>query len=105
MSVRDSLTLDAPTPNVVAELPAAGLDELTAALDALAGPGLHGLSDRAVLDRTAVLVAARNRLDAELTRTVRHAESTQACERDALKSMRSWLIGHVRVAPAEASRI
>ncbi|MGY1841880.1 MULTISPECIES: DUF222 domain-containing protein, partial [unclassified Modestobacter] len=36
---------------------------------------------------------------------MRHAESTQACERDALKSMRSWLIGHVRVAPAEASRI
>ncbi|MGY1839717.1 MULTISPECIES: DUF222 domain-containing protein [unclassified Modestobacter] len=101
----DSLTLDAPAPNVVAELPAKGLDELSAALDALAGSGLHGLSDGQVLDRTALLVAARNRLDAELTRTVRHAETTQACERDALKSMRSWLIGHVRVAPTEASRI
>ncbi|MGY1841867.1 endonuclease, partial [Modestobacter sp. SYSU DS0903] len=81
------------------------MSELTSALDALAAEELHGLSDGEVLARTALLVAARNRLDAELTRTVRHAESTQACERDALKSMRSWLIGHVRVAPAEASRI
>ncbi|MGY1856738.1 DUF222 domain-containing protein [Modestobacter sp. SYSU DS0290] len=81
------------------------MSELDAALAALAGEGLHGLSDGQVLDRTAVLVAVRNRLDAELTRTVRHAESTQACERDALKSMRSWLIGHARLAPVEASRI
>ncbi|MGY1908737.1 DUF222 domain-containing protein, partial [Modestobacter sp. SYSU DS0902] len=81
-----------------------GLD-LLSALDALAGEQLHGLSGGAVLDRTAVLVAARNRLDAELTRTVRHAESAQAAEHDGLKSMRSWLIGHVRLAPAEASRI
>ncbi|OMQ14316.1 endonuclease [Modestobacter sp. VKM Ac-2676] len=81
------------------------MGELDAALDALAGSGLLGLSDGEVLDRTAALVAARNRLDAELTRTVRHAGAVQACERDGLKSIRSWLIGHVRVAPAEASRI
>jgi hypothetical protein len=29
----------------------------------------------------------------------------QAAERDGLKSMRSWLIGHVRLSAAEASRI
>ncbi|MGY1842205.1 DUF222 domain-containing protein [Modestobacter sp. SYSU DS0875] len=100
-----SATLDAVAPNVVAELRAEGLSELDAALAALAGEGLHGLSDGQVLDRTALLVAARNRLDAELTRTVRHAELTQAAEHDGLKSMRSWMIGHVRLAPAQASRI
>ncbi|MGY1854830.1 DUF222 domain-containing protein [Modestobacter sp. SYSU DS0290] len=81
------------------------MGQLNAVLDGLAGAGLHGLTDGQVLDRTAALVAARNRLDAELTRTVRHAETTQAAERDGLTSMRSWLIGHVRLAPVEASRI
>ncbi|OMQ16293.1 endonuclease [Modestobacter sp. VKM Ac-2676] len=78
---------------------------LSAALDDLAGADLHGLSDGQVLDRTAVLVAARNRLDAELTRTVRHAAVTQAAEHDGLKSMRSWLIGHRRLAAGDADRI
>jgi len=81
------------------------VSELRSALDALAIEDLHGLDDGQVLDRTALLVAARNRLDAELTRTVRHAESTRACEHDGLKTMRSWLVGHARLAPAEASRI
>ncbi|MQA36364.1 DUF222 domain-containing protein, partial [Modestobacter roseus] len=99
-------TLDAPAPNVVAELAddLSGLDVL-AAFDALAGGDLHGLTDGGVLDRTALLVAARNRVDAELTRTVRHAAVSQAAERDGLKSMRSWLIGHVRVSAGEADRI
>ncbi|OMQ16133.1 endonuclease [Modestobacter sp. VKM Ac-2676] len=78
---------------------------LSTALDALVAEDLHGLSDGAVLDRTAVLVAARNRLDAELTRTVRHAKVGQAAERDGLKSMRSWLIGHARLSAGEADRI
>ncbi|MGY1748935.1 DUF222 domain-containing protein [Modestobacter sp. SYSU DS0511] len=81
------------------------MSELTSALDALAAEGLHGLTDGEVLDRTGLLVAVANRVAAELTRTVRHAEATQAAERDGLKSMRSWLIGHVRLAPVEASRI
>ena len=79
--------------------------EFQSALDALAADHLHGLADGQVLDRVAALVAARNRLDAELTRTVRHAETTQAVERDGLKSMRSWLIGHVRLSPNDAMRV
>jgi hypothetical protein len=79
--------------------------ELQSTLDALAAEDLHALGEGAVLDRTALLVAARNRLDAELIRTARHAECTQAVEHDGLKSPRSWLIGHARLAPAEASRI
>ncbi|MGY1857096.1 DUF222 domain-containing protein [Modestobacter sp. SYSU DS0290] len=102
-----SVTLDAPAPNVVAELPTDDLSGLgvLSALDSRVGEELHGLRDGAVLERTALLVAARNRLDAELARTVRHAELTQAAERDGLKSMRSWLLGHARLSVGEASRV
>ena len=81
------------------------MSELRSALDALASDDLHGLSNGQVLDRTALLVQLVNRASAELTRTVRHAELTQAAERDGLKSMRSWLIGHARFAPDNASRV
>ncbi|MGY5885755.1 DUF222 domain-containing protein [Modestobacter lacusdianchii] len=81
------------------------MSELMSALDALAADDLHGLTDGAVLDRTALLVAVQNRMAAELTRTVRHGELTQAPEHDGLKSMRSWLIGHARLSAAEASRV
>ncbi|MCZ2818643.1 HNH endonuclease signature motif containing protein [Modestobacter sp. VKM Ac-2984] len=81
------------------------MSELQSALDALAAEDLHGLTDGAVLDRTTLLVQVGNRVAAELTRTVRHAETTQAAEYDGLKSMRSWLIGHPRLSQAEASRV
>ena len=81
------------------------MSELRSALDALTTEDLHGLDDGLVLDRVAELVTAQNRIAAELTRAVRHAELTRAAEHDGLTSMRSWLIGHVRLAPAEASRI
>jgi hypothetical protein len=79
--------------------------ELQSALDALAAEDLHGLTNGQVLDRTAELVRVVNRANAELTRTVRHAECTQATEHDGLRSPRAWLIGHTRLSPAEASRI
>src|ERR1700709_2630477 len=81
------------------------MGELQSALDALAAEDLHGLSQGQTLDRTALLVAVVNRASAELTRTVRHAECTQAAEHDGLKTMRSWLIGHGRLSAADASRI
>ena len=58
-----------------------------------------------VLDRAALLVAARNAADAELTCTVRRAENLQAPERDGLTSMRSWLRGHLRLSAREAGRL
>jgi Domain of unknown function (DUF222) len=80
------------------------MSELRSVLDAMAGDDLHDLSDGQVLDRVALLVAVQNRIAAELTRTVRHADTTQAAEHDGLKSVRSWLVGHARLAPADASR-
>src|SRR5438270_12857475 len=64
-------------------------DGLSAVLDALAGEDLFGSGSAELLARTAELVAARNRTEAELTRTVRRAESAQAAERDRLGSMAS----------------
>src|SRR3954449_13365260 len=75
------------------------------ALDGLAAEDLFGLSAAGLLDRTAVLVAARNRIDAELARTVRRAELAQAPEHDGLKTMQSWLRGHARLSPAAAGQL
>ncbi|MCZ2817863.1 HNH endonuclease signature motif containing protein [Modestobacter sp. VKM Ac-2984] len=81
------------------------MSEFQSALDALAAEDLRGLTDGQLLDRTAMLVQLGNRVAAELTRTVRRAETTQAAEYDGLKSMRSWLIGHARLSQTEASRV
>ncbi|MFQ1001436.1 DUF222 domain-containing protein [Modestobacter sp. SSW1-42] len=81
------------------------MSELRSALDALAADDLHMLSEGQVLDRTALLVQLGNRVAAELTCTVRHGELTQAAEHDGLKSMRSWLIGHARLASDDASKV
>src|SRR3954465_9081910 len=75
------------------------------ALDGLAADALHGLPGAELLDRTAELVRARNRIDAELARTVRRAELTQAAEPDGLKAMASWLRGHARLSPAAAGQL
>ncbi|MFQ1000578.1 DUF222 domain-containing protein [Modestobacter sp. SSW1-42] len=81
------------------------MSELQSALDALAAEDLHAFTNGQTLERTASLVQLANRVAAELTRTVRHGELTQAAERDGLRTMRSWLIGHARLAPKDASMI
>jgi hypothetical protein len=79
--------------------------ELEAALDALAADDLDALSAPHYLDRTRMLVQARNRIDAELARTTRRAELAQAPEYDGKASMASWLRGHCRLSAAEAARV
>src|SRR4051795_12291811 len=82
-----------------------GVGELQSGLDSLASDDLHAMTAPELLDRTAALVAARNLIDAELARTVRRAELAQAPERDGLKTMASWLRGHVRLSPAAAGQL
>jgi hypothetical protein len=82
-----------------------GVDELLAELDALLAEGLEGMVASQVLDRTELLVRVRNRVDAVLTHVVRRAEVIQAPEHDGLKSMQSWLRGHVRLSGGEARRL
>src|SRR5205823_4030333 len=56
-------------------------------------------------ERTRRLLTAKNRLDAQLARTVREGELTQASEHDAAKTMQSWLRGHGRLSDAGAHRL
>ncbi|WP_344690665.1 DUF222 domain-containing protein, partial [Blastococcus jejuensis] len=81
------------------------MGELASALDALAADDLHALPAGAQLDRVADLVQLRNRVDAEIARSVRVAETTLAPEHDGLKSMASWLAGHCRLARTTAAQI
>src|SRR5436190_1536123 len=81
------------------------MGELRSALDALAADDVHSLAPRQQLDRIAEILEARNRLDAQLARSVRAAELQQAPEDDGLKSMRSWLRGHGRLSPAAAGQL
>jgi Domain of unknown function (DUF222)/HNH endonuclease len=82
-----------------------GAGGLSAALDALAADELFGASDQLLLDRLCELVAARNRLEAELARTAHRAEAAQAAERDGLKNTRSWLRSHTRLPDVVAKRL
>jgi hypothetical protein len=58
-----------------------------------------------VLDRNRRLLTAANRLDAQLARTVREGELTQAPEHDGAKTMQSWLRGHGRLSAGAAHRL
>ncbi|WP_097193460.1 HNH endonuclease signature motif containing protein [Blastococcus aggregatus] len=78
---------------------------LTGALRALASEDLKSSFGPAVMARTGALVTARNRLDAEVARTVREGELTQAAEHDGKATMASWLRGHHRLSKAEAGRL
>jgi hypothetical protein len=79
--------------------------ELQSALDVLAAEDLFALPPAAVLDRTGMLLQLVNRANAELTRTVRHADATGACEHDGKKTAQSWLRGHGHLTAAEAGRM
>ena len=81
------------------------MGELSSALDALAADDLHAMFGPQLLERTAELLRARNRVEAELTRTVREAEVMQAAEHDGLKTMGSWLCGHGHLSRKAAGRL
>src|SRR5690349_4265092 len=66
---------------------------------------LHARSGPALLDRARELVAERNRIDAELARTVRVADCQQAFAGDGMKTAQSWLRGHCRLSKAAASQV
>ncbi len=74
-------------------------------LEPLSDAELFALGEDEALDRVLGLVALQNRVAAELTRAVRVAQSRQLPERDGLRSMTSWLVGHARMQPAAAARL
>jgi len=66
---------------------------------------LHALSGPQLRDRTRDLVEQRNRIDAELARTVRVADSKRAFAGDGQATAASWLRGHCRLSKAAASLV
>ncbi|SET72914.1 HNH endonuclease signature motif containing protein [Geodermatophilus poikilotrophus] len=81
------------------------MEQLLAAVDALAAENLGPLFGPALLDRLSSLLAAQNRLAAEVARTVREAEVSGAAEVDGLQTMASWLRGHGHLSTVEAARV
>ncbi|WP_347057919.1 DUF222 domain-containing protein [Blastococcus sp. HT6-30] len=81
------------------------VSRLAAALDDLAAEDLAGRFGPELLDRLGGLLTASNRLAAQVARTVRECELTQAAEHDGLKTMASWLRGHAGFSAAAASRL
>ncbi|MCU1603549.1 MAG: endonuclease, partial [Modestobacter sp.] len=81
------------------------MGELRSALDALAADDLKPMFGPQLLDRLAELLREQNRIAAEVIRTVRECELTQAPERDGLTTMPSWLRGHGPLAEGEAARL
>ena len=81
------------------------MGELESALDALEADDLHALGAEGVLDRTAMLVRAANRIHSLLARTVRVGDLIQAPERDGQKTMKSWVRGHLRLSARESHRL
>ena len=79
------------------------MEQLLASLDALAAEDLAPLFGPALLDRLGPLLAAQNRLAAEVARTVREAEVSGAAEVDGLTAMASWLRGHGHLSTTEAA--
>ena len=81
------------------------MGELASALDGLAAESLSGLFGPALLDRLGGLLAAQNRLAAEIARTVRECEVAGAAEFDGLKNMAGWLRGHGRFSARAAKEL
>jgi hypothetical protein len=81
------------------------MGELQSAVDALVAEHLKPMFGPQLLDRLRELLMLQNRIAAEVVRTVRECELTQAAEHDGLKTMQSWLRGHARLAPAAAGQL
>ena len=79
--------------------------DLECALDRVAAENVKSMFGPQVLDRTARLLRAQNRLDAQIARSVREGELTQAPEHDGQKTMQSWLRGHARLSPSAAGKL
>src|SRR3954452_24033071 len=81
------------------------MGELASALDSLAADDLHGMFGPQLLERLGELLRVSNRLAAEVARTVRECELTDAAECDGLKSIGSWLRGHGRLSNRAATEL
>src|SRR4051794_14493141 len=76
---------------------------LLSALDELAAAELDLTSDCDRGPELKELYSARARLDAQINRRLAVFDARGLCESDGAPSTQSWLRGHLRLAPGEAS--
>src|SRR4051812_27919751 len=81
------------------------MGELASAVDALAADELHDMFGPQLLDRLGGLLRLQNRIAAEITRTVRECELSDAAEADGLKNTAAWLRGHGRLSGRAAAEL
>ena len=79
--------------------------ELGSVLDELASLDLDQLPAAELLALTADMSTAVNRLQAQLVRVVRAADTRRAHHLDGARTMAAWLRGHCRLAPAESAAV
>jgi Domain of unknown function (DUF222) len=81
------------------------MGELASALDCLAADDLPAMFGPQLIDRLGQLLRASNRLAAEIGRTVRQCELTDAAEVDGKATMASWLRGHAHLSARAAAEL
>ena len=81
------------------------MSELRSALEELDAIDFDELSADALLDLVGELSIAANQVSSVLTSAARTADRREAYRRDGAVSMKSWLRGHCRLAPAEATAV
>jgi hypothetical protein len=80
------------------------MSELTSVIDALACDDVHLMADSALLARTEGLLVARNKLDAEIERSLQAADSRGSTVAECGRQSRGWLIEEEFLSPKEAGR-
>jgi hypothetical protein len=81
----------------------APVSELRSALDGLATVDVAGMPAGALGEHIKELFEARNRIDGELERAIGEFDAHGMGDADGCPSTASWLRGHARLAPADAS--
>jgi uncharacterized protein DUF222 len=81
------------------------MGEAQSAVDALATEDLKPMFGPQLLDRLQEMLVLQNRIAAEVIRTARECELTQAAEGDGLRTMQAWLRGHAHLSAAAAAQL
>jgi hypothetical protein len=68
------------------------MSELMSVIDHLAAEDLHAMAEPTLLERTESMITLRDRLDAELARSLQALDVRQVTVSECARTTRSWLI-------------
>jgi Domain of unknown function (DUF222) len=80
------------------------VSELMSVIDALAVEDLHAMAEPTLLERTESLITLRDRLDAELSRSLQALDVRQVTVSECGRTTKSWLIEDQRLGPRDAAQ-